>query len=31
MTEVTITDGGKPTVRERHQVISNRKAYRFSR
>ena len=29
-TEVTISDGGRPTVRERHQVVLDGKAYQFS-
>ena len=30
VTDVTITDGGRPTVRQRHQVVLDGKAYRFS-
>lgn len=30
VTDVTITDGGRPRVRERHQVVLDGKAYQFS-
>ena len=30
VTDVTITDGGRPTVRQRHQVVLDGKAYQFS-
>ena len=30
VTDVTITDGGRPTVRKRHQVVLDGKAYQFS-
>lgn len=30
VTDVTITDGGKPTVHQRHQVVLDGKAYQFS-
>ena len=30
VTEVTITEGSRPTVRERHQVVLDGKAYQFS-
>lgn len=30
VTEVTINDGSKTTVRERHQVVLDGKAYQFS-
>lgn len=30
VTDVTITDGGKPSVHQRHQVILDGKAYQFS-
>jgi hypothetical protein len=30
VTDVTMTDGGKPTVHQRHQVVLDGKAYQFS-
>ena len=30
VTDVVITDGGRPTVRHRHQVVLDGKAYQFS-
>jgi len=30
VTDVMITDGGRPTVRQRHQVVLDGKAYQFS-
>lgn len=30
LTDVMVSDGGKPTVRERHQVVLNNRAYQFT-